>query len=104
MTDIALDKMGRMIGISFDTVYEVNKKTADVSPTSRRFASRFNGLSFITPEVADGHEFLVAAAKDGEVFRDQPDTGQASVLGTSATGCPRAATWSRCEVLAPWPR
>jgi hypothetical protein len=85
MTDIALDKAGRMIGISFDKVYSVDPKTATctyLAPLSRRF----NGLSFIAPASAEGQEYLMATAIDGSVFRIDPNTGKSMTVGNFTGG------------------
>lgn len=85
MTDIALDKLGRMIGISFDKVYSVDPDTAQctyLAPLSRQF----NGLSFIAPEVAEGQEYLMATALDGSVFEINPQTGQSRTVGSFGGG------------------
>ncbi len=85
MTDIALDKVGRMIGISYDKVYEVNKKTA-VCAYLAPLTQGFNGLSFITPQIAEGNELLVATSDQGDVFEIDPETGRATVLGAFGGG------------------
>jgi hypothetical protein len=85
MTDIALDKAGKMIGISFNKVYSVDPKTATctyLAPLSRSF----NGLSFIAPASAEGKEYLMATALDGSVFRIDPNTGLSTTVGNLGVG------------------
>jgi hypothetical protein len=85
MTDIALDKLGSMIGISFDKVYSVDPDTAQcttLAPLSREF----NGLSFIAPASAEGKEYLMATALDGSVFEINPQTGQSRTVGSFGGG------------------
>jgi hypothetical protein len=86
MTDIALDKDANMVGISFGTVYAVNKDTAACT----RLASldrQFNGLSFIpADEVGTGVEILVGAALDGSVWRIDKTTGASTLVGNYGGG------------------
>jgi hypothetical protein len=86
MTDIALDKDANMVGISFNTVYAVNKDTAACT----RLASldrQFNGLSFIPgEEVGTGVEILVGAALDGSVWRIDETTGASTLVGNYGGG------------------
>ncbi len=82
MTDIALDKKGKMVGISYDTVYSVDPKTAvcaKLAPLSG--GADFNGLSFIASEIGDTTEILVAAGISGGVYEINPATGQSKALG-----------------------
>src|SRR5262245_1816153 len=47
MTDLAIDKTGRMIGISFGAVYLVDATTAAATLLSTGLTGDFNGLSFV---------------------------------------------------------
>jgi hypothetical protein len=82
MTDIAIDKDGVMIGISFDKVYRIDPDTAlctYLAPLDRSF----NGLSFI-PDATDPDgvaEKLVAAALDGSIYAIDPGSGVATYFG-----------------------
>ena len=82
MTDIALDKDGHMVGISFSRVYAVDKETGACTFLSMLDRS-FNGLSFIPAGGVDSgaEEVLVAAAEDGSVYRLHPMTGMATPIG-----------------------
>ncbi len=85
MTDIAIDKDGRMIGISYTRVYEVNPATAACTLLSDQLDGMFNGLSFV-PSIhafgVEGSDVLVGARNtDGKVFRIDPDTGAATEIG-----------------------
>ncbi len=82
MTDIAIDKAGNMIGISFGTVYAVDKDTAQATALSTLTAS-FNGLSFVPAAEIDptGDEVLIATALDGSVHRIDPMTGVSTPIG-----------------------
>ncbi|MBI5480410.1 MAG: hypothetical protein HY906_16220 [Deltaproteobacteria bacterium] len=86
MTDIALDKDGNMVGISYGTVYSVNKDTAACTRLASLDRS-FNGLSFVpADEVGTGVEILVGAALDGSVYRIDKTTGASSLIGNYGGG------------------
>lgn len=82
MTDIAVDSAGRIVGISFTVVYEVDPTTAGC----RRLASldrELNGLSFVQ---GDTGEILLGSALDGTVVRLDPQTGASTTLGSFGNG------------------
>ena len=90
MTDIAIDSEGVMIGISFTRVYRVDPMTAQATMLSDSLSGDFNGLSFVpgdqlgNPEAAD---YLVGTRDvDGRVFRIDPMTGQATMIGDMGPG------------------
>jgi hypothetical protein len=86
MTDIALDKDANMVGISFGTVYAVDKDTAACTRLASLDRS-FNGLSFIpADEVGTGTEILVGAATDGSVWRLDKSTGGSTLIGNYSGG------------------
>ncbi|HEY3351764.1 MAG TPA: hypothetical protein VGQ83_00825 [Polyangia bacterium] len=86
MTDIALDATANMVGISYDTVYAVNKDTGACTRLAA-LDRRFNGLSFVPgDEITGGQEILVGAALDGTVYRIDKTTGQSSRIGNYAGG------------------
>jgi hypothetical protein len=88
MTDIALDKNGNMIGISFGSIYSVDPKTAKCTFLSNFSGATFNGLSFIAADQIDPNaaEILVAAAEDGSVYQIDPTNGQQTPLGNYGMG------------------
>lgn len=87
MTDIAIDKDGRMIGISFDKVYSVDETTA-ICTFLANLGSQFNGLSFIPAQDIDptGDEILVGAALDGSFIELDPNTGVTTPIGNYGGG------------------
>jgi len=87
MTDIAIDKDGRMIGISFDKVYSVDETTA-ICTYLAALGSQFNGLSFIPAQDIDptGDEILVGAALDGSFIELNPNTGATTPIGNYGGG------------------
>jgi hypothetical protein len=84
MTDIAIDKTGTIIGVSFTAVYQVNPATAAATQLSASLDGMFNGLSFV-PAAAigqTGDDVLVGTrASDGMVFRIDPTTGATTAIG-----------------------
>jgi len=87
MTDIAIDKNGYMVGISFDTVYAVNTLTADCAYLAA-LDREFNGLSFVPAQEVDptGDEILVASALDGSFYEIDPGTGASTPIGNYGGG------------------
>jgi hypothetical protein len=87
MTDIAIDKNGYMVGISFDKVYAVNVDTAACSFLAD-LDRQFNGLSFVPAAEIDptGDEVLVASALDGSFYEIDPGTGASSLIGNYGGG------------------
>lgn len=90
MTDIALDRNGKMTGISFTKVYAVDPKTAVctyLAPLQTPGGvGSFCGLSYIARQTADAQEVLVAAATDGSLYQVDPQTGQSTPLGNFGGG------------------
>jgi hypothetical protein len=90
MTDIALDRNGKMTGISFNTVYSVDPKTAActfLAPLQGPAGvSAYNGLSYIAVQAADAKEVLVASAADGSLYEIDPVTGHSKPVGVFGGG------------------
>jgi len=89
LTDLAIDKNDNMVGITLDKLYSIDAGTAhttlikDLSQSARGFTS----LSYIPADFDDpaSEDILVSANDKGEVFRIDPATGNASMLGTYGT-------------------
>lgn len=84
MTDIAIDKTGQMIGVSFTSVYRVDPSNAHTTLLTANLAGEFNGLSFVPAEMLGqtGDDVLVGTRNsDGKVFRIDPMTGAATTVG-----------------------
>lgn len=84
MTDIAIDKTGTMIGISYTAVYRVNTTTAAATRLSTGLSGEFNGLSFVPAAMLGqtGDDVLVGTRNsDGIVFRIDPMTGGSTQIG-----------------------
>ena len=84
MTDIAIDKNGMMIGVSFSRVYRVDPTNASTTLLSDALSGSFNGLSFVPADMLGqtGDDVLVGTQNsDGRVFRIDPMTGSATEVG-----------------------
>ena len=84
MTDIAIDKTGVMIGVSYAAVYRIDVTTAVATRMSTGLSGTFNGLSFVPAEMlgGTGDDILVGTRNaDGLVFRIDPMTGQSTSVG-----------------------
>ena len=89
MTDIAIDKNDRMLGVTLTKVFEVDETTgacthlADLELGTPNVTS----LSFVPVDlsVPDGAEKLVAATDDGSVYEINRNTGGATLIGAYGT-------------------
>ena len=84
MTDIAIDELGNMIGISFYHVFSVNKETAACTHLAPLQAglSGFNGLSWVEGVGADPNgKALVGVNQSGDYYTIDPTTGQSTRIG-----------------------
>ncbi len=84
ITDIAIDKAGTLIGISFTGVYRIDPATAVATRLSSDLAGTFNGLSFVPADQLGqtGDDVLVATRNsNGAVFRVDPATGATTQIG-----------------------
>ena len=82
MTDIALDKDGRMIGVTSEGVYEVDPATA-VCTYLAAAPGHYVGLSFVhDPSSIEQNEYLMGMAKGGEIYEINPKTGEARQRGS----------------------
>ena len=85
VTDIAVDRARRIVGLTFDRLLEIDGNTAackEIAPLP--MGQRFNGLSWIRNPGAP--EALVATTLDSGVFRIDPATGAATRLGSLGAG------------------
>lgn len=84
MTDIAIDKNGQMIGISFNRVYRIDPTTAATTLLSSSLDGTFNGLSFVPASMVGqtGDDVLVAVNNaDGRVMKIDLMAGSATQVG-----------------------
>jgi hypothetical protein len=86
MTDIAIDKTGTMIGVSFTRVYRVDPLTAGATYLAP-LARSFNGLSFIADALPENPEILIGSSgDDGTVWKIDPATGATTQIGEYGNG------------------
>lgn len=84
MTDIAIDKNGQMVGVSFTRVYRVDPSNANTTLLSSALARSFNGLSYVPADQLgmSGDDVLVGTENSsGRVFRIDPMNGAATEVG-----------------------
>ena len=89
MTDIAVDKNGMMIGVSFSRVYRVDTTTAQATLLSGSLQGMFNGLSFVPAAQVGGtgDDVLVGSRNtDGKIFQIDTTTGAATQIGDMGHG------------------
>jgi len=84
MTDLAIDKAGQMIGVSYTSVYRVDPTNAHATLLTANLQGMFNGLSFVPADQLGqtGDDVLVGTRNtDGKVFRVDPMTGATTQVG-----------------------
>ena len=84
ITDIAIDKAGVMIGISFTSVYRIDPSNAKCTLLTGGLSGTFNGLSFVPAAQLGqtGADVLVATRNsDGTVFRVDQTNGNTTPVG-----------------------
>jgi hypothetical protein len=85
VTDIAVDRDGRIVGTTFDRLLEIDGKTAECKAIASLPVGRsFNGLSWIRTDA--GEERLLATTLDGGVFRIDPTNGMTTQVGELGPG------------------
>jgi hypothetical protein len=84
MTDIAIDRTGQMIGVSFYNIYSVDPRTAACTLMAP-LEGEFNGLTFISNQ--GGPEDLVAASREPDaIYRLDAHAGTVKLIGSYGTG------------------
>jgi hypothetical protein len=97
MTDIAVDKDDRMLGISLDNIYTIDTATGQATLlTAYDGSENLTSLSFVPMNLQDPNsaERLVAATDTGAVLEINQTTGattQLGVFGTTASGTIRSS-------------
>lgn len=88
ISDIAIDKSGVMIGISFTSVYRIDPLTAEATLLAGELEGSINGLSFVPAQQFGqvGDDVLIATRNaDGNVYRIDPTTGVYKQIGSTGT-------------------
>ncbi len=90
MTDIAIDRDGVMIGISYDSVYRIDASNAQTTLLSNNLDGMFNGLSFVPAGQVgfpEGPDVLVGSRNtDGKIFSIDPSSGAVAEIGDMGGG------------------
>lgn len=81
MTDIAIDAHGKMIGVSFINVYEVDNQTAECTFLTE-LSGGFNGLSFVEGVRESETVSLVGTTMTGSWFTLDQTTGEGTEVGS----------------------
>ncbi len=84
MTDIAVDRNGLMLGVSFGAVYRIDQTNAVATRMGVGLPGVFNGLSFVPATMIGqtGADVLVGTRNsDGVVHQIDPMTGMAHAIG-----------------------
>ena len=85
VTDIAVDRNGRIVGTTFNGLLEIDGKTALCTPIAPLPPGHaFNGLSWIRS--GQDEERLLATTLDGGVYQIDPITGAATRVGPLGMG------------------
>lgn len=89
ITDIALDKDSNMVGVSFDSLYTIDRTTA-VCKRRAGIGQSFNALSYIPVDQIDpgmsNAEILVGADLAGDVWSIDPASGATKKIGNYGGG------------------
>jgi len=91
MTDIAIDRDGQTVGVSYTRVYRIDAQTAVTQRAGTgTLPQMFNGLSFVPSLLAfgvEGPDVLIGSRNtDGKVFQVDPATGGITQIGDMGGG------------------
>lgn len=85
ITDIAIDKDDRMIGVTLNAIYEIDENTGTATHLADfTGVDGFTSLSFVPldPDDLESAEELIAANDQGAVYRIDPETGSSTLIGS----------------------
>jgi hypothetical protein len=87
LTDLAIDKSDRMLGITLDKLVSVDATTGTTTPISTLAVNGFTSLSFVPSDLNDPNsaDILVSANDQGDVFSLDAMTGTATKIGSYGT-------------------
>ena len=89
LTDLAIDKSDKMIGITLDKLYSLDATTgaATLIKDLSQNAQGFTSLSFVPSDLSDPNsaDILVSANSVGDVFQIDTTAGTATKLGSYGT-------------------
>ncbi len=89
LTDLAIDKDDNMVGVTLDKLYSIDATTGNATLIKdlSEDVDNTTSLSFVPEDINDpsSPDMLVTANSFGEVFRIDPATGAATLLGNYGT-------------------
>ena len=100
ITDISIDRRGRMWGISYRAVYRIDPRTAAVTPLAEAPNRNLNSLAIMTAMMAGGTredpDILIAGDWGGPVLQIDSNDGTQHVIGNlgGVLGSSGDLTWS----------
>jgi hypothetical protein len=106
ITDIAVDKDGKMVGITLDKLYAIDVHTGAATLikdlTAAAKSQNFTSLSYVPTDFNDPQsaEKLVAASTQGAVYEIDPASGDATMIGTYGTAAGNAQIGSSGDIVA----
>jgi hypothetical protein len=90
LTDIAIDKNQKMVGITLDKLYSIDSTSgaATLIKDLSQSATGFTSLSYIPTDLTDPNstDILVAANDEGAVYQIDPTMGTANMIGSYGSG------------------
>ena len=97
MTDIAVDKTGKVYGVSPAAAWPLVIKDGVVHCEAKwplAYGTHFNGLTFAPENTVDVSEVLVGGNAAGELYRIDAGTGSATQIGTLGTDPVTGLPWT----------
>jgi hypothetical protein len=87
LTDLAIDKSDRMIGVTLDKLYTLNATTAAATLVNTSMVGGLTSLSFAPADLNDPNsaDILVSANDQGDVYSINTTTGAATKIGSYGT-------------------
>jgi len=89
LTDLAIDKNDKMVGITLNKLYAIDETTAAATLVKDLSASAtgFTSLSYVPTDLNDSNsaDILVSANDQGDVYQIDPTSGNATKLGSYGT-------------------
>ena len=86
LTDLAIDKNQKMVGITLDKLYSIDSSTgaATLIKDLSQSATGFTSLSYIPTDLTDPNstDILVTANDEGAVYQIDPTMGTATMIGS----------------------
>jgi hypothetical protein len=90
ITDIAIDRKGRMWAVGFEAVYSVDRKTLACTLLSPAYGHELNSLAIVTSAMVAGREspdlMLAGESSSSSVYMVDPATGNLTVAGDMGGG------------------